>query len=434
MLIGRLKVLTKSPSFDELEEEMPELESGGRYRPRECRARHRMAIIIPYRDREEHLRTFLLNIHPMLERQQLDYGIYIVEEDLSRRVVKTEWAAIEIPELEFEITKQTGLITTVEGILERAIDGLKHTIKSFTDEDLLLSENVSSRQKLCDFVLKLSLLKEGNESFTFVLKITNYLIPGVQILSDISGNSYVESLCAPPAVDPQVDSTRFIRTIDEDKLLGIYEFGVDNDRTATEETQAVANKLQDEVLRFPTNCPNCSAPAFTNMKVQQIPHFKEVVIMATNCDACGHKTNEVKSGSGIEDKGIRITLKVADESDLERDVSDTCSLAIPELDIHMSGTGSGRYTTVEGIASTIIDDLKRHNPFVFGDSAKEDVRQRMSDLAAKLESLVGRTLVLNDPCGNSYVSGDGLDVERYERSYDQNEELGLNDIKTENYS
>ncbi|CAG2114582.1 unnamed protein product [Medioppia subpectinata] len=354
--------------------------------------------------------------------------------DLSRRVVKTEWAAIEIPELEFEITKQTGLITTVEGILERAIDGLKHTIKSFTDEDLLLSENVSSRQKLCDFVLKLTHLKEGNESFTF-------------ILSDISGNSYVESLCAPPAVDPQVDSTRFIRTIDEDKLLGIYEFGVDNDRTATEETQAVANKLQDEVLRFPTNCPNCSAPAFTNMKVQRmysvlaitvycIPHFKEVVIMATNCDACGHKTNEVKSGSGIEDKGICITLKVADESDLERDVviSDTCSLAIPELDIHMSGTGSGRYTTVEGIASTIIDDLKRHNPFVFGDSAKEDVRQRMSDLAAKLESLVGRTLVLNDPCGNSYVSGDGLDVERYERSYDQNEELGLNDIKTENYS
>ena len=27
-----------------------------------------------------------------------------------------------------------------------------------------------------------------------------------------------------------------------------------------------------------------------------IPHFKEVIIMATTCDACGHKTNEVKSG------------------------------------------------------------------------------------------------------------------------------------------
>jgi zinc finger protein len=39
---------------------------------------------------------------------------------------------------------------------------------------------------------------------------------------------------------------------------------------------------------------------------------------------------------------------------------------------------------------------------------------------------------LDDPCGNSYVDG-ALDVVRYERSFEQNEELGLNDIKTENY-
>lgn len=36
-----------------------------------------------------------------------------------------------------------------------------------------------------------------------------------------------------------------------------------------------------------------------------IPHFKEVVIMATVCDHCGHKTNEVKSGGGIEPQGTR---------------------------------------------------------------------------------------------------------------------------------
>lgn len=52
------------------------------------------------------------------------------------------------------------------------------------------------------------------------------------------------------------------------------------------------------------------------------------------------------------------------------------------------------------------------------------------------------TLILNDPAGNSYVQAltddgsldEGLSIERYERSFDQNEELGLNDIKTENYS
>lgn len=42
--------------------------------------------------------------------------------------------------------------------------------------------------------------------------------------------------------------------------------------------------------------------------------------MATNCDACGYKTNEVKSAAGIEDKGTRITIKVSDENDLKRDV------------------------------------------------------------------------------------------------------------------
>ena len=51
-----------------------------------------------------------------------------------------------------------------------------------------------------------------------------------------------------------------------------------------------------------------------------IPHFKEVVIMATVCDFCGRKTNEVKSGGGIEPKGQKITLKVTEVSDFSRDV------------------------------------------------------------------------------------------------------------------
>lgn len=54
--------------------------------------------------------------------------------------------------------------------------------------------------------------------------------------------------------------------------------------------------------------------------IPDIPHFKEVVIMATTCDHCGHKTNEVKSGGGIEPKGTKITLRVTDPSDMSRDV------------------------------------------------------------------------------------------------------------------
>ena len=42
--------------------------------------------------------------------------------------------------------------------------------------------------------------------------------------------------------------------------------------------------------------------------------------MATVCEYCGHKTNEVKSGGGIEPKGKRISLKVTDATDMSRDV------------------------------------------------------------------------------------------------------------------
>ena len=32
-----------------------------------------VAILVPFRDRESHLRIFLLNLHPFLIRQNLDY-------------------------------------------------------------------------------------------------------------------------------------------------------------------------------------------------------------------------------------------------------------------------------------------------------------------------------------------------------------------------
>lgn len=84
--VGRLKVLTDIPTFENLEDLFPEVELGGRFRPKECQTRHYVAIIIPYRDREEHLRTFLFNLHPFLMRQQINYGIYVIEQVISNVV------------------------------------------------------------------------------------------------------------------------------------------------------------------------------------------------------------------------------------------------------------------------------------------------------------------------------------------------------------
>lgn len=47
--------------------------------------------------------------------------------------------------------------------------------------------------------------------------------------------------------------------------------------------------------------------------------------MSTNCDRCGYRDNEVKSGGAISEKGKRITLRVEDREDLSRDILKVCS-------------------------------------------------------------------------------------------------------------
>ena len=73
-------------------------------------------------------------------------------------------------------------------------------------------------------------------------------------------------------------------------------------------------------MTFPTNCPGCNVPIETHMKMVDIPFFKEVVLMATTCDACGLRENEVKGGAGIEEKGKKLSLRITDSTDLSRDV------------------------------------------------------------------------------------------------------------------
>ena len=52
---------------------------GGLSSPAECKSRYKVAIIVPYRNRETNLKIFLRHMHPFLIKQQLDYGIYLIE-------------------------------------------------------------------------------------------------------------------------------------------------------------------------------------------------------------------------------------------------------------------------------------------------------------------------------------------------------------------
>ena len=58
----------------------PQVQWGGKFHPSNCSARHKVAIILPYRDRLKILEHFLFHMHRILQRQQLNYQFYVCEQ------------------------------------------------------------------------------------------------------------------------------------------------------------------------------------------------------------------------------------------------------------------------------------------------------------------------------------------------------------------
>ncbi|XP_077510586.1 beta-1,4-N-acetylgalactosaminyltransferase bre-4-like isoform X3 [Amblyomma americanum] len=79
-LVGYIATKKDVPSLEAVEDEFPDVMMGGRFRPKNCTSRHRVAILIPYRDRAQHLKVFIYNIHRVLARQQIDYGVFVIEQ------------------------------------------------------------------------------------------------------------------------------------------------------------------------------------------------------------------------------------------------------------------------------------------------------------------------------------------------------------------
>ena len=119
--------------------------------------------------------------------------------------------------------------------------------------------------------------------------------------------------------------------------------------------------------------------------------------------------------------------------------SESCGLEIPEIELLLQpGTLGGRFTTLEGILDQVYNELSEK---VFSD-AKSD--QTFEQFLAKLKAVTNAehpfTLILDDPLANSYLQNiyapdpdPNMTIEEYERTWEQNEELGLNDMKVEGY-
>lgn len=228
-------------------------------------------------------------------------------EDLNRQVVKSESCDSSFPEISLEIPHQRGQLTTVEGLLSEVSEDLKtgQPVRRYTEPDAFA--------RIEDMLEDIDEMISGKK-FPFTLK-----------LDDPAGNSWVEY--SPGESHAKWSKTDYYRTVEQNELLGLTNTdqaaeNVANDQNEQEsdtgsQRQEVSN---DEVHTFTATCPSCLRRCDTHMKVVDIPHFKEVIIMSTVCEYCGYKSNEVKTGGEIPPKGTRTTLVVDDPEDLTRDI------------------------------------------------------------------------------------------------------------------
>ncbi|XP_013382853.1 beta-1,4-galactosyltransferase 4-like [Lingula anatina] len=79
-LVGRITIdVNVTSTLEDIKHAMPAM-TWGKWQPTDCKSSHRVAIIIPYRNRRHHLCLLLRYLHPFLQRQQLHYRIFLAEQ------------------------------------------------------------------------------------------------------------------------------------------------------------------------------------------------------------------------------------------------------------------------------------------------------------------------------------------------------------------
>lgn len=360
--------------------------------------------------------------------------------DFARQIVKSDSATVKFIELDLEVPPGKGQLTNVEGILTNIIDDLEF------GQETRKVQSPEVYEKVAEIIAKGRAMVAG-ESFPFRL-----------FVDDPAGNSWI----APDLQDGvgKWSKREYVRTPEQNEALGLS----DTAPTSGDGTIPVGGQgrlgdnddiLPDEVYSFPASCPGCMHPCVTHMKMVDIPHFKQVVLMSTVCEDCGYRSNDVKTGGEVPARGKRITLHVKDEVDLARDIlkSESCALECPELELSVNpGTLGGRFTTVEGLLTQVRGDLHSQ---IFqdgaegsgGDSFASEEKAKWDRFFEGLDAAIKGdrefSIVLVDPLASSYVQSladdprqpdDRMTIEEYDRTHEEEEELGLNDMKVENYS
>ena len=413
--------------------------------------------------------------------------------DLDRQIVKSDSCTIYIPEIEFEIpmTTQRGSISTLEGVLSTAANNLQEG----QEFRLQFNDNLQTFHKCQHVINTLREYIDDSEDteFTFQMDdpagnsfIENLCIPNADPQLNIEYYERSPNHDMLLGLQPS-NQAREEGYIDDTNPLHKNIVNASNAGNLTIDEKK--NIGREEAIKFQTNCPHCFQPAETDMCVTDIPHFKEVIIMSLACDHCGYKSNEIKGGGAIPKYGTKITLEVKTNEDLAREVlkSDTSGIELPTLEFELEHGGlDGVYTTVEGLLQKMHQRLVDANPFGSGDSSTKhhlgqvieeeshdgqlpfskpsETTQNYLLFLSKLDAMskgeiLPFTLIIMDPISNSFIGPipkdaialaiqaekDGnnqcydeyidsqMTIEEFERTFDMNEILGLNDMNTENY-
>lgn len=378
------------------------------------------------------------------------------KEDMNRQVIKSESASCKFVEMDLEIPAKRGQLTTVEGLLAEMVEDLETDQPMREKIDKALYDQI---QTFIDKVKDTIACKEGTLPLTFVL-------------DDPAGNSWIEYKPGEPT--HKWSHTDYVRTDEQNVQIGLMTADqllerrkeereklaqrARNPSQAKAQEQAESEKkgeflsdatdienFNNEVQTFKASCPSCFRECETHMKQVDIPHFKEVIIMSTVCPHCGYKSNEVKVGGAIPEKGRKITLFCDDPEDLSRDIlkSENCKMTIPELNLDIQeGTLGGRFTTLEGLLKQVYEELESRVFSQTSDSMDEATKERWISFFQRLQdALAGKvkfTVIMEDPLAASYIQNvyapdvdPNMKIEDYERTPEQNEELGLTHMKVE---
>uniref|UniRef100_L2GEG7 Zinc finger protein zpr1 n=1 Tax=Colletotrichum fructicola (strain Nara gc5) TaxID=1213859 RepID=L2GEG7_COLFN len=179
--------------------------------------------------------------------------------------------------------------------------------------------------------------------------------------------------------------------------------------------QAIGDKVagdddQKVVEEIESLCMNCGKNGNTRLLLTSIPYFREIILMSFSCEECGFANSEVQPAGSIQPKGTYYELRLTAMEDFARQVvkSDTATVKFIELDLEVPA-GKGQLTNVEGLLSTIINDLE------FGQEARKEqmpeVYPKIAEIIAKGRAMLEGSsfpfrVTVDDPAGNSFITPD----------------------------